>query len=177
MIIRKIKRAGPDAWKVKKSFRPCDKFLLLAPLCPTPPDVPEEGVREFEPLVFDQEVESSCAIEGETLTLQCHSFLTVYVQKASYGRNADNGGRSLCNGTKGEDTEEVTADQDCLDEAGITAEVRTACLGRTSCSSSVTEELASLGATCDGLKRELRTSHICGKLASLPFIQSRVDPN
>ena len=133
-------------------------------------------MRDFEPLVFDQEVEYSCAIEGETLTLQCHSFLTVYVQKASYGRDADNGGRNLCNGTKGEDSKEVTAAQDCLDEVGITAEVRKACQGRSSCSSSVPEDLASLGAACDGLKRELRTSHICGKLEYLPFIQCRVLP-
>ena len=114
--------------------------------------------------MFDQEVESSCAIEGETLKLQCHSFLTLYIQNASYGRSADNGGRTLCNGTKGEDSKAVAANQDCLDEAGITTEAREACHGQSSCSLSVTDNMSLLGSVCIGLKRELRTNYICGKL-------------
>ena len=117
--------------------------------------------------MFDQEVESSCAVEGETLKLQCHSFLTVYIQSASYGRSADNGGRTLCNGTKGEDSKAVGANQDCLDEAAITSEARQACLGQSACSVSVTDNMSSLGSVCIGLKRELRTKHICGELINL----------
>ena len=112
-------------------------------------------------------MDSSCAIKGETLKLQCHSFLTVYIQSASYGRSADHGEMTLCNGTKGEDRKAVPANQDCLDEAGITTEARQACHGQSSCSLSVTDNMTTLESACDGLKRELRTSHICGEMIAL----------
>ena len=164
MIILTMRKTGQDALEVYHCSNCAISQTCSGPLCPKPPDIPTEGKRDFAPIVFDQEVESSCAIEGETLKLQCHSFLNVYTQSASYGRSADNGGRTLCNGTKGEDSKAVAANQNCLDEVGITTEARQACHGQSSCSVSVTDNMSSLGSVCTGLKRELRTNHICGKL-------------
>ena len=116
--------------------------------------------------MFDQEVEWSCAIEDEILELTCHTFLTVYIQRASFGRSFANG-KTLCDGDKGEDSKSVDVGQKCLEQAVVTAKARKACRGQSSCSIPVTTNMAALEYDCKDLKRELRTDHICGMCATV----------
>ena len=39
--------------------------LISAPLCPVPPEVPEEGSLTNDPLVFDLTPEHSCGVDGQ----------------------------------------------------------------------------------------------------------------
>ena len=111
--------------------------------------------------MFDQEVEWSCAIEDEILELTCHTFLNVYIQRASFGRSFVNG-KTLCDGDKGEDSKSVDIGQNCLEQAVISTKARKACRGQSSCSIPVTAKMAVLEYNCKDLKRELRTDYICG---------------
>jgi len=70
---------------------------VRGPLCPKPPEVPEDGTLAFEPKVFPQEVAQACNIEGETMEIKCHSFLSIYVRQGMYGRNYTNE-KKLCDG-------------------------------------------------------------------------------
>lgn len=136
-------------------------MCLLAPLCPTPPVTPEEGQKEFVPKVFELEPIESCAIDGETIDYKCHSFMNVYIPAASFGRNASNL-KKLCDGEKPDDRSEAT--QNCLDTVEVLQFARGSCHGQDSCSLAVSPTLASLDASCDGLRREARVGHICGEL-------------
>lgn len=141
---------------------------LQAPLCPKPPDVPLEGVIDFVPNIFEMEPESSCALVGETVTLKCHSFLSVYVQSTSFGRTGSNA-RELCDG--GKDPDRVEPGKDCLEKEDVLQQVRTLCHGKPGCSVPVEHTMADFtGCMAADLKRELRTSHICGKLHILSSI-------
>jgi len=62
--------------------------------------VPIEGTMKHNPAVFKITPETSCALDGDVIQIQCHSFLAIYVQSAYFGRYKDNV-RNLCNKTKG----------------------------------------------------------------------------
>ena len=119
-----------------------------------------EGVREFAPVVFELEPVESCALVDETVALTCHSFLTVYLQSASFGRTAK-AGKELCDGERDEDR--AKPDEDCLETRAVLQNGRELCHGRSSCSLPVSPDLADFtGCMATDLKRELRTGHICG---------------
>ena len=141
-----------------------------APLCPKPPDVPEEGIRDFEPKVFPQEIENSCNIEGENMKIKCHSFLSVYLKTIVYGRNYTNE-KKLCDGDNPDDSKGVDSETDyCLRSRKNWRSIKDLCHGESSCLIPVAADMDSawqtkyhFGAACNGLKRELRVEHICGK--------------
>jgi hypothetical protein len=102
----------------------------------------------------------SCALVGETVALQCHSFLSVYVETASFGRMVAKE-RELCDGEKEQDRSSPGAD--CLETTAILERARRLCHGQSRCSLPVEFELGNFtGCMPTDLKRELRTSHICG---------------
>ena len=141
-----------------------------APLCPKPPDVPEEGIRDFEPKIFPQEIENSCGIEGENIEIKCHSFLSVYLKTITYGRNYTNE-KKLCDGEKPDDSKAVDSETDyCLRSRKNWKKWKSLCHEESSCLIPVTADMDSdwqsqfhFDAACNGLKRELRVEHICGK--------------
>ena len=141
-----------------------------APLCPKPPDVPEEGIRDFEPKIFEQEIDNSCNIEGENIKIQCHSFLSVYLKTISYGRNYTNE-KKLCDGEKPDDSKGVDSESDyCLRTLKNWRKWKNLCHGESSCLIPVTADQDSnwasqhhFDAACNGLKKEMRVEHICGE--------------
>ena len=122
-------------------------------------------MREFVPVVFELEPVESCALADETVSLTCHSFLTVYLQSASFGRTAK-AGKELCDGARDEDR--AKPDEDCLETRAVLQKGRDLCHGRSSCSLPVSADMADFtGCMAADLKRELRTRHICGNTSSL----------
>ena len=53
---------------------------VLGPMCPVPPDAPDEGVKEYHPLAIPQSTVKNCALDAEDLTIKCHSFLSIYIR-------------------------------------------------------------------------------------------------
>jgi hypothetical protein len=147
---------------------------IPAPLCPKPPDVPLEGVREFVPNVYALEPVETCGLVGETSALVCHSFLSVYVEMASFGRMAVKE-RELCDGAREKDRS--APGTDCLETTAILRRARQLCHGRARCSLTVEYGLANF-TNCmpTDLKRELRTSHICGNGHSPAKLPSPFSP-
>ena len=134
---------------------------LQAPLCPKPPDIPFEGVRDFVPNVFEVDPVKSCALVGETVRPKCHTFLTVYVQAASFGRQAINE-RELCYGQKEKDR--GSPGGDCLETIEILKSARRECHGKYECSIQAEYSIANFtGCMANDLKRELKINHICGR--------------
>ena len=138
---------------------------FLGPLCPKPPEIPLDGVRDFEPKVFDQEVSKVCNIEGETMEIKCHSFLSIYARKSMYGRNYTNE-KKLCDGEKPDDLKGVDAEGDfCLRDHDGPA--RENCHGESFCIVPVTGDMDKdwtdkFDVQCALLKKELRVDYICG---------------
>ena len=137
---------------------------VQGPLCPQPPEVPEEGTLLSHPIVFQQPTVSTCAIDGKTVDLKCHSFLSVYIPSATFGRDFNETskfGKVLCDGAEPADSEGAQGAECRESSVGLLA-AQVACHGRPSCSVAVTPSLATLPATCSTLRKELRTEHICG---------------
>ena len=115
--------------------------------------------------MFDQEMVKSCAIENKILDLKCHSFLNIYIPSTTFGRSYNESssvGKMLCDGAEQADSQAAQG-TDCIEDNSVLEQARHLCHGRSSCSVSVTSDMASLGSTCSFLKKELRTEHICGK--------------
>ena len=115
--------------------------------------------------MFDQEMVKSCAIENKILDLKCHSFLNIYIPSTTFGRSYNESssvGKMLCDGAEQADSQAAQG-TDCIEDNSVLGQARHLCHGRSSCSVSVTSDMASLGPTCSFLKKELRTEHICGK--------------
>ena len=53
---------------------------VVGPICPAPPDAPDEGVKEYIPIAIPQETAKSCCMDDEDLTLKCPSFLSIYMR-------------------------------------------------------------------------------------------------
>ena len=41
------------------------QFLFLAPLCPKPPDAPDEGIQEYLPIPIPIDPEEMCGLDDE----------------------------------------------------------------------------------------------------------------
>ena len=133
---------------------------VLSAMCPDPPSVPFEGLRQLVPLPKSSIKHSQCSIDGDILSLSCHSFETVFVTNLTYGRSAERG-KDLCGGTKPPDDYEVP--RDCFDESvnrALINSTRALCTGQYECQQEV--PTFPLQAVCDGKHREIMTEYICG---------------
>ena len=134
---------------------------MLAPLCPKPPDIPEDGTRNYAPTVFELEPSSVCSVHGEVVDLKCHTFLSIYIQNATFGRKFSNL-KEMCKGNMEPDTK--GPDSDCIEHEVVTEKTRAACHGKSSCAVSVEPNMTQLGSACDGLKREYNLNYTCGRI-------------
>ena len=104
------------------------------------------------------------------MKIKCHSFLNVYLKTITYGRNYTNE-KKLCNGESPDDSKGVASDTDyCLRSRRNWKALKNLCHGDSLCLIPVAADMDStwqskyqFGAACNGLKRELRVEHICGK--------------
>ena len=136
-------------------------FESLAPLCPKPPDVPEEGIQEYLPIPIPIESEKICALNDETVMLLCPTFLNVFINIVVYGRHK---GKDLCNGEKPKDSFKPSGDVSCFNESiskEVALEFMTACHGGFNCSHEVPTLV--LEPACDGMKREMTLEYNCGE--------------
>ena len=79
------------------------------------------------------------------------------------GRLFDNK-KEMCDGEKEDDRAEP--DENCLETTQVLQQIRIQCQGKSTCSIFVESSMADLtSCLAPDLKRELRTSHICGMLA------------
>ena len=129
-------------------------FIVAAPLCIPPPDIPFEGFLNISSPVYDVENVDTCQIDGEDLEIVCPSFLNVYIRSASYGRKAKV--NTVCTGVK-----DPGPAADCLDTE-VLKKARSECHGRYTCNISVTGSLADLSLNCNTNKKELNITHTCG---------------
>ena len=132
----------------------------MAPTCPKPPDVPEEGVREYLPIPIPQVTEKQCVLDGDDLNLKCPFFLQIYVKNLTYGRDRLTE-KNLCDG---EQKDNFAPDNSCYDDNvhhSITTLLRHNCNGQYECSQTIPTEVLT---GCDGMRRELKVEHICSKL-------------
>jgi hypothetical protein len=60
--------------------------IVAAPLCPTPPVAPAGGSVVNNPLALPLAAVKTCALAGGLISMQCHSFLSLYVRAAAGGR-------------------------------------------------------------------------------------------
>ena len=95
---------------------------------------------------------------------KCHSFMSVYIQSASFGRSATNM-RKMCDGAKKDDSN--SPPQDCIDTSSLLRTARDSCHGSDSCQIFISPTSAVLDSACDNLRREARIDYICGKFSSL----------
>ena len=147
-------------WSVLKIFLFPIHGLFLAPKCPIPPEVPEDGVKEHVPLPIEIPPNKLCALDAETVTLSCHSFLRVYITSVSYGRNSSSGS-NLCDGEK---SDKSLGSGSCYNEdynKQLLREISLDCHGKFNCTFKV--PTLPLTEDCDTLKRELRVEYICGE--------------
>ena len=80
------------------------------------------------------------------------------------GRLVDNK-KKICDGDKEDDRAEP--EENCHDTTQVLQQIRTQCQGKSTCSIFVESSMAVLiSCMAPDLKKELRTSHICGMLDS-----------
>ena len=136
-------------------------FLFLAPLCPKPPDAPDEGIQEYLPIPIPIDPEEMCGLDDEDITLTCPTFLTVFIKDVVYGRNA---GKELCDGEKPKDSFQPTGDVSCFDDSKsetVAQELKHECHGQFNCTYTV--PTLQIGNACSGMRREVRVQTLCGK--------------
>ena len=130
-------------------------FIIAAPLCSPPPDVPFEGFLNISSPVHDVQNVDTCETDGEELEIVCPSFLNVYIRSATYGRKAHV--NTVCTGEKDKGPAE-----DCLDTE-VLKKAKSECHGKYTCTIGVSGSLADLSLTCNTNKKELNITHTCGK--------------
>lgn len=161
---------GQDVFMVSIFITSVPNFVSFsAPLCPKPPEIPVEGpsvgMIEFDPIVFDQPTEKTCAIQEENLELKCPSFLQIYIPHATFGRGYNESssvGKMMCDGDKPDDNQAAPS-ANCQETDSVLLEAQTLCHGKPSCSIPISTSMATLDVACKFLKKELRTEHICGE--------------
>ena len=143
------------------------KFMIFfsmnfsAPLCLKPPDAPEEGVQEYLPIPIPIEPEELCDLNDEDITLTCPTFLTIFINKVTYGRNP---GKDLCDGDKPKDTFKPAGDVSCFDDSKseiVANALKSECHGEYTCTYTV--PTLQIGEACSGMRREVKVETLCGK--------------
>ena len=132
-----------------------------APLCPKSPEMPEEGKKEFFPKAIGLKPHNLCAINSEDVEIKCHSFLSIFIESFTYGRNSTKG-KELCDGDKPRDSKAPA--MNCYNETfemEIIEDMKANCLGGFQCTYNI--PTVPLDPVCDGLKREARIEFSCGK--------------
>ena len=89
------------------------------------------------------------------------SFLNIFVNSVTYGRNSTLG-KDLCDGEKAKDSKAPA--MNCYKDdqnAVILTSLQTACHHHYNCSVSI--PTVPLDPVCDGMRREARVEYICGK--------------
>ena len=102
-----------------------------------------------------------CAINSEDLEIKCHSFLSVFIESFSYGRNATKG-KELCDGEKKRDSKAPA--MNCFNETfemEVVVELENICHGEYQCTYNI--PTVPLDPICDGMKREARIEFSCGR--------------
>ena len=102
-----------------------------------------------------------CAINSEDVEIKCHSFLSVFIEGFSYGRNATKG-KELCDGEKKRDSKAPA--MNCFNETfemEVVVELENICHGEYQCTYNI--PTVPLDPICDGMKREARVEFSCGK--------------
>ena len=56
-------------------------YLISAPLCPPPPEIPFEGKVTNDPIVFEMTDSNSCGVDGKDFSINCFSFMNIYARK------------------------------------------------------------------------------------------------
>ena len=137
---------------------------ISAPLCPKPPDVPDEGVAEYLPIPIPMERNRICTLDSEDVMLTCNSFLRIYVTGVTYGRDSATG-KELCDGEKpnGNSLGSGTCYNETHNEK-LRGDLGAECHGTYNCTYYI--PTVPLTPDCDGLRREVRTEFICGKFRS-----------
>jgi len=74
--------------------------MISAPLCPTPPLPPTDGSVVNNPKVIEPVIEEVCQVNSQQSNMKCPSFLSIYIQSATIGRDPAFGS-ILCNGASG----------------------------------------------------------------------------
>ena len=141
---------------------------MSAPLCPKPPDTPGEGKKDFYPKAIGLEPHKLCGVNSEDINIKCHSFLTIFIESFSYGRNSTKG-KELCDGEKTRDSKAPV--MNCYNETfelGVVSELKGLCHGDFTCSYNI--PTVPLDPVCDGLKREARIEYSCGMLDVRVFL-------
>jgi hypothetical protein len=77
-------------------------FFFAAPLCPVPPSPPASGTVVNNPLIFPTNLERKCSPvpSSSAISLQCYSFLQLYIQSAVGGRVQIASYSPICDMTK-----------------------------------------------------------------------------
>ena len=135
---------------------------LLAPLCNKPPDAPDDGVREHWPMAIPLAPTEICALDSEDVQLLCHSFLSIYVDGVTYGRDSITG-KELCGGDKPNDFQSLGSGT-CYNETynnQLKTELALECHGAYNCSYHI--ETVPLTSDCNGLRREVKIQYMCGR--------------
>ena len=71
---------------VLKDTQRQQRVSLSAPLCPKPPEIPQEGVAAYAPLILEDAPLEACEVEQSALTLKCPSFTRLFVVSTEFGR-------------------------------------------------------------------------------------------
>ena len=133
---------------------------LLAPLCPKPPNAPEEGKKEHWPLPIPIEPTKVCYLDSEVVSLTCNSFLNVYVTNVTYGRDSVTA-REVCDGDRPDDLKSLGTGT-CYDQTfndQLKYQMGLNCHGTFNCTYQI--PTVPLTTDCDGLRRETRIDYIC----------------
>ena len=135
--------------------------IFLAPLCPAPPEVPDEGVAEYLPIPIPMDRNTMCTLDSEDVMLTCHSFLRIYITGVTYGRDSATG-KELCDGEKpnGKSLGSGTCYNETHNEK-LKNDFAFECHNSYNCTFYV--GTVPLTPDCDGLRREVRTEYICGE--------------
>ena len=99
---------------------------FLAPLCPVPPSPPASGLVVNNPIIYPLLPEDNCVTTpgGSPINIQCHSFLTIYIESATAGRVQIPQYSPFCDATK-------SLSPACMNST-VVNQLRSACHGQVS---------------------------------------------
>ena len=114
-----------------------------------------------------------CDLNDEDITLTCPTFLTVFINKVTYGRNP---GKDLCDGDKPKDTFKPAGDVSCFDDSKseiVANALKSECHGEYTCTYTV--PTLQIGDACSGMRREVKVETLCGKQFEILSFLCKID--